>query len=138
MTTQTYANHAHRPKLWALTVLLAGIALVLLVIGAVRQPSLQAWGSVLLAVAVAMAIATMRAFALRLQDRIIRHEMHTRLARLGLAEAARGAALGQLIALRFASDAELPALLPRAVAERLTSDQIKRAVADWQADELRT
>jgi hypothetical protein len=44
----------------------------------------------------------------------------------------------QLIAVRFASDAELPALIDRAAAEKLTPDQIKRAVTDWQGDYLRT
>ena len=43
-----------------------------------------------------------------------------------------------IAALRFASDAELPALIDRAIAEQLTPDQIKRAVKDWQPDLLRT
>jgi hypothetical protein len=46
--------------------------------------------------------------------------------------------LPQLIALRFASDEELPDLMGRALDERLTPDQIKRAVRDWQGDYLRT
>jgi hypothetical protein len=46
--------------------------------------------------------------------------------------------MAQIAALRFASDAELPGLIGRAVNERLTSDQIKRAVTDWQGDYFRT
>jgi hypothetical protein len=42
--------------------------------------------------------------------------------------------MGQIAALRFAPDAELPGLLDRTLAEPLTSDQIKRAVTDWQGD----
>jgi hypothetical protein len=44
----------------------------------------------------------------------------------------------QVVALRFASDAELPALYDRALADRLTPDAIKRAVTQWRADRLRT
>ena len=44
----------------------------------------------------------------------------------------------QLVALRFASDAELPALMNRAIAETLTPDAIKREVRDWQGDYFRT
>jgi hypothetical protein len=44
----------------------------------------------------------------------------------------------QIIALRFASDEELADLLARADRERLTPDQIKRAIKDWQPDLDRT
>jgi hypothetical protein len=40
--------------------------------------------------------------------------------------------------LRFASDAELSALLERTVAEGLTPDAIKRAVTTWRPDYHRT
>jgi len=44
----------------------------------------------------------------------------------------------QIAALRFASDAELPALLERAVRENLKPDAIKRAVTTWTPDLDRT
>jgi hypothetical protein len=79
-----------------------------------------------------------RQSALRLQDRIIRAEMRARLAHLGRHDAFARLSLPQLVALRFASDLELPALIDRVLTERLTPDQIKRAVTSWQPDLLRT
>lgn len=44
----------------------------------------------------------------------------------------------QLISLRFAGDAELPALAQRVLDEKLTSrNGIKKMVRDWQPDLLR-
>jgi hypothetical protein len=45
--------------------------------------------------------------------------------------------VSQVIALRFAPDAELPALVDRTITENLTGDAIKRAIVDWQADLIR-
>jgi hypothetical protein len=64
--------------------------------------------------------------------------MRTRLARLGHEADLARLSMRQIVALRFASDAELPGLLQRAAAENLTADQIKRGVTSWQADDMRT
>ena len=99
----------------------------------------------LLAVLVAAALMGValyaRIFALAVQDRVIRNEMHLRLAevlppdlRPRIGEIKRG----QLVALRFASDEELPELTRQILDGRLTKgDDIKQAIRSWRADVLR-
>ena len=136
--TQTYANHRHRPRLWLTGALAALLALGLMAWVTIAAPTLLNVALLLLAYAVVVAVYTVRAFSLKLQDRIIRLEMRTRLARLGREADLAGLSMRQIVALRFASDAELPGLLQRAAAENLTADQIKRGVTSWQADDMRT
>ncbi len=82
-----------------------------------------------------------RIFALAVQDRVIRNEMHARLETLlppdlrpRIGELRRG----QLVALRFAGDEELPELTRQILNGSLTKgDDIKRAIRSWRADVLR-
>jgi hypothetical protein len=138
MNPQSYARHAHRPTLTNIAGLLALVATVLLIIFLFRQPSILSFGLVLLSFAVFTLVLISRTYTVRLQDRIIRVEMLGRLARLGRERDFPRLSTKQLVALRFASDAELTALLDRTLAENLTSDQIKRAIVDWQPDLFRT
>lgn len=138
---QTYANHAHRPYLWG-TGFLCWLALSAGWGGWLFDRS---WGLPLLLTGLVAVTAVLlligRVYVTRLQDRIILLEMQVRGARLlSPAQQARLASLptARVVALRFASDAELPALLDRAVADDLSADAIKRAVTTWRADHLRT
>jgi hypothetical protein len=80
-------------------------------------------------------------FPLRVQDRVIRLEMSLRLASVLPPDLrARASVLrpGQLVALRFASDAELPGLVRQVLDENLTDRrEIKKRIREWQADHLR-
>lgn len=82
-----------------------------------------------------------RTFPLRVQDRLIRLEMRLRLAGVlpdDLRARIGDLRPGQLVALRFASDAELPTLVRQVLDEDLTDRrEIKRRIRMWQPDYLR-
>ncbi len=82
-----------------------------------------------------------RLMALRAQDRVIRLEERLRYSSLLSADlAAKASSLktGEIIALRFASDEELPDLAARVVnREFATPKEIKMAVKKWRGDHLR-
>ncbi len=138
---QTYANHARFDPLYHF--FLAPIALILVIasiVHLVRHP--HPWGlvHVVLAFALFILVFKVRTYSLKVQDRVIRLEERLRLATL-LPEPLRSRIneldIRQLIALRFASDAEIPALVERTLNEKLTQKQIKQAIQNWRADNFR-
>jgi hypothetical protein len=106
-----------------------------------RIPGIDALVGVITAVGLLGLIFYARMFPLRVQDRLIRLEMSLRLASVLPADLrARIGVLrpGQLVALRFASDAELPGLVRQVLDENLTDRrEIKRRIREWQPDHLR-
>lgn len=78
-----------------------------------------------------------RLYGLKLQDRIIRLEEQFRHTQLTGQPLDTRITLPQLIALRFASDDEFPALAKRAVEEQLSADAIKKQITNWRADTQR-
>lgn len=137
---QTYANHIHRPTLAGLVYLFGLAALV----GSVAHLLGQRWGAGVALVATSLALLVLatisRVYIVRLQDRIIRSEMRMRVIatcaeRLGDFNRLE---MPQIVALRFASDAELPGLISRAVSEKLSNTDIKRAIKEWVPDYHRT
>ncbi len=97
--------------------------------------------SLLVALALFLAALYGRMFALAVQDRVIRLEMQLRLQGLlpvNLRARIPEFTINQLVALRFASDAELPGLAGTVLTENLQSRKtIKRMIQNWQADNLR-
>jgi hypothetical protein len=78
-----------------------------------------------------------RIFALKAQDRAIRAEENLRHYVLTGKLLDPRLSVVQIVALRFASDEEFPALAERAARENLTGDATKRAVKNWRADTYR-
>jgi hypothetical protein len=79
-------------------------------------------------------------YAIGNQNRIVRLEMRLRyyiLTQQRLEPIEQQLSFGQLAALRFASDAELPALMQRAIKEQLSSSAIKKAIVNWEPDHMR-
>jgi hypothetical protein len=142
MATQSYEHHAHWPMLMVAGTafwVFGAIELTLWFINGGRRELALGLSGLFLAVAALLWIS--RRYTTALQDRIIKLEMRTRGAALLTPDQQRqlaGLAKPQLVALRFASDAELPALLDRAVRERLSADDIKRAIRNWVPDRDRT
>jgi hypothetical protein len=140
-TPQSYANHARLdPRYHFFLAPLLIVAVILSIISLVRHPGLDSILWILLAVALFLTAERARSYALKAQDRVIRLEERLRLSML-LPQADRPRipelTEPQLIALRFASDAELPALAMRALNEGLTKKQIKASIQSWRADNFR-
>ena len=138
---QTFENHAMVvPAYHYFTFGLIAVYVVYCLYVVATAFSLDALMSLLLAVAVLMVFFWARLFALRVQDRVIRLEMRLRLAQLvpGLGARLDEFTTDQLCSLRFAGDAELPALAEKVLADRLDDRKaIKRMIRDWQADHFR-
>ena len=76
-------------------------------------------------------------FALRAQDRAIRAEENFRHFILTGKPLPAELKLGQIIALRFAADEEFVGLVGKAIAEKLSVNDIKKAIQQWRADHHR-
>ena len=138
---QSYENHAHRPVLTAVGFMFVAFATAQFALLWRALGSSTALGLLALCAAVMVLLQISRRYTTRLQDRIIKLEMRVRTAYVLTPEQQR--LLDQLnnkqiAALRFACDAELPALLERAVREKLPPKEIKRAVKTWVPDWDRT
>ena len=135
---QNFAHHTRfDPPFHFFILPVFAISLIMTIVHLVRRPSLHSAWLGLVMIAALAAIFKIRLYALKVQDRVIRLEERLRLATL-LVPSVRPRipelTEPQLIGLRFASDAELPALTARALNEKLSRDDIKKAVQHWRPD----
>ena len=129
---QTYKNHVRVDRAYLALMVLNFTDLIAAIWWMGRRFDLHHLVVVGLAIAVLSASFALRHYALVNQNRIIRLEENVRLHWMG----ADGAGLNirQMVALRFASDAEVVTLARRAAAENLTPKQIKEAIVTWRPD----
>jgi hypothetical protein len=139
---QSYATHRrYFPWHHYFVVPVLGINLIVEITRALNDPGRYRWWLVVVALALFFFSFTARAMSLRAQDRVIRLEERLRLFRLlppidqPVVDSLKP---GQLVALRFASDDEVPDLVRRITAGELASTtEIKKAIRMWRPDYLR-
>jgi hypothetical protein len=139
--SQSLATHIRfDPPFHFFAVPIFAITLIWSIVHVVREPSLWSGWMVVFMLGALVALFKIRLNALRVQDRVIRLEERLRLASL-VDDAWRPKipllTISQLIGLRFASDAELPALADRALREKMSRADIKKAIKNWRPDDWR-
>jgi hypothetical protein len=143
MTEQNFANHVK----WVPPFHFFVMPVLLLNFGWSIYRLVHLWFSwdaliqLLTAAALVVLMFSARLFALCVQDRVIRMEERQRMGRLlpeDLKPRIEEFSREQLVALRFASDGELPGLARKVLNEKLTDrTAIKKLVQHWRADRLR-
>ncbi len=138
---QNFSNHTRYDPLFHFFILpVFALTLIAAIVHLAFKPGLHYAWLVILTVAALLTLFKIRLYSLKVQDRVIRLEERLRL--MTLLDPALRARVpefteSQLIALRFASDEELPALATRALNEKLGSADIKKAIRHWRPDDWR-
>jgi hypothetical protein len=141
-TPQSYENHARwNPLYHFVATPIVSLYAIHATVRIGTDPTLATTVHALWAIGIAAGIWASRLMALIVQNRVIRLEMRIRLREVlpvALVPRINELTVRHLVALRFAGDAELPALVERVLkGEFARPRDIKRAVRDWQADYLR-
>lgn len=140
--TQSFASHLRfHPLFHFIGIPILAINVIVKIVQAVRFPSLATAWEVVVAIALLIGMFLARYYALTVQNRVIRLEERLRLQHC-LPDDLRGRIdelrTGQLIALRFCSDEELPELAGAILSGELRDRKdIKRRIRNWRADWLR-
>jgi len=135
---QTLANHSRLdPPFHFFALPVFGLSAIAAAVHFFWHPSWHSAAFFVVAAAAATSVVRFRQYSLKVQDRVIRLEERLRLAAL-LPEPLRSRipelTERQLIALRFASDMEIPRLMERTLTEQLSPADIKKAIQVWRPD----
>ncbi|MGL6269112.1 MAG: DUF6526 family protein [Chitinophagaceae bacterium] len=143
MTVQNQSNHRrYVPGFHILTATLCVIVFIASIFNLVHnwtdsENHLSAAIIFLITIILSLFFWYIRSFALRAQDRAIRAEESLRHFLLTGKPVDPRLRMGQIIALRFASDEELVELTKRAIEESLRANDIKKAIRNWKEDRHR-
>ena len=145
-SSQTYANHRRLDPAYhfllfgilAVNVVVAVLAVIRMIKG--HYCDYATLWNLVMAAAFILVILKLRMYALHNQDRLIRLEEQLRMKTLlpaALATRAMELKPSQYVALRFASDEELPGLVQQTLDENLENEQIKKRIKTWRPDTFR-
>jgi hypothetical protein len=138
MTEQQFANHARMHPLYHyVTAPLVLVGLIGSIVNLVYAEPSNFYSASLIVLAFVILLfigAMLRTYALKAQDRAIRAEESLRYFILTGKAIDTRLRMGQIVALRFASDNEFVALAEKAATEGLSGKQIKQLIQNWKAD----
>lgn len=137
--TQNYQNHVrYYPLVHFVIIPLLFLNLIWQIVRFSQEKTWDRAENILLAVVFMLILMAARLQALRAQDRVIQLEERLRyneILPVDLAAQAAQLKTGKILALRFASDEELPELIERTLdGELKTAKEIKQAIKNWRGD----
>jgi hypothetical protein len=138
MTEQQFSNHARMHPLYHyVTAPLVLVGLIGSIVNLVNAEPSNFYSASLIVLAFVILLfigAMLRTYALKAQDRAIRAEESLRYFILAGKAIDTRLRMGQIVALRFASDDEFVALAEKAATEGLSWKEIKQLIQNWKAD----
>ncbi len=141
MKEQNFKNHAKLVKGFHGLLFIAILALLIGAISNLIRTSSDNLYLASLVVLIAVIFLIMawyvRSFPLKAQDRAIKAEENLRYYVMTGKLFPKELTVAQIIALRFASDAEFLPLVEKALKENLTNKEIKMLIKNWRADDYR-
>jgi len=141
MTQQNYSNHRRFVPLYHFITLLGTLFLLIgSIVNLVKSSPDNFYSASLLVMTSLLLMFTAfyaRVFALKAQDRAICAEENFRFFLLSKKTLPKELSTRQIIGLRFASDDEFVALVERAIKEKMSENDIKKAITKWRGDYYR-
>lgn len=142
MEAQNFANHTRWHPLFHFFVWpVMLINFIWSVVQFVKAPGRDSGWWIVVSLALLLLTSSVRAYSLKVQDRIIRLEEKLRYQRLlspAVVQQTSALTVAQIVALRFAGDEELEGLMSAVVSGKLAKPRdIKQAIKNWRADTFR-